>query len=124
MDYTPEQCEQTAANWRNGLTSKPMSQGTCRHQLAMYVIYYSPLQCFGFFRHRLSGRQIMHVILPLNNNGLNEPNHWAGGDYKICEIKMVVKWWLFRNSRPTGMATEYDKTYFFDRKQNTKWNLC
>jgi hypothetical protein len=22
------------------------------------------------------------------------------------------------------MATEYDKTYFFDRKQNTKWNLC
>jgi len=44
MDYTPGAMRNAAKNNFKAIFAEPMSQGTRCHQLAMYVIYESPLQ--------------------------------------------------------------------------------
>ncbi len=46
LDYEPGLLENAAADGFQNITNRPMSQGTRAHQLAMYLIYDSPLQYF------------------------------------------------------------------------------
>jgi alpha-glucosidase len=46
LDYEPGLLENAAADGFQNISNRPMSQGTRAHQLAMYLIYDSPLQYF------------------------------------------------------------------------------
>jgi alpha-glucosidase len=46
LDYEPGLLENAAENGFRNIDGRPMSQGTRAHQMAMYLIYDSPLQYF------------------------------------------------------------------------------
>lgn len=115
MDYTPGAMQNmTATNWRM-INEQPMSQGTRCHQLAMYVIYYSPLQMLSDSPTTYQDEiECMHFLS-------NVPTVWSEtvpltskvGDYVTIARKNGNKWWL--GSMTDWTATEYDvKLSFLD----------
>lgn len=115
MDYTPGAMRNmTASNWRM-INEQPMSQGTRCHQLAMYVIYYSPLQMLSDSPTTYQDEiECMHFLA-------NVPTVWSEtvpltsrvGDYVTVARKNGKKWWL--GAMTDWTATEYDvKLTFLD----------
>lgn len=117
MDYTPGAMKNmTQPNWRM-IFEQPMSQGTRCHQLAMYVVYYSPLQMLSDSPTSYQDEiECMHFLA-------NVPTVWTEtvpltckvGDYVTVARKNGEKWWLGAMSDWT--ATEFDiKLDFLDNQ--------
>lgn len=96
MDYTPgAMMNMTQKNWRM-IFEQPMSQGTRCHQLAMYVVFYSPLQMLADLPTSYQDDvECLHFLA-------NVPTVWTEtlplaskiGDYVTMARKNGDKWWL------------------------------
>ncbi|MHA8065704.1 glycoside hydrolase family 97 protein [Aquirufa sp. ROCK2-A2] len=63
LDYEPGLLDNSAKNGFRNIDGRPMSQGTRAHQIAMYVIYDSPLQYFvGNPSQGFKEPEMMHFI--------------------------------------------------------------
>jgi alpha-glucosidase len=96
MDYTPGAMNNMSQkSWRM-IAEKPMSQGTRCHQLAMYVVYYSPLQTLSDSPTTYQDEtECMHFLA-------NIPTVWSEtvpldskiGEYVTVARKSSEKWYI------------------------------
>lgn len=113
MDYTPgAMVNMTQKNWRM-IDEQPMSQGTRCHQLAMYVVYYSPLQMLADLPTSYQDdEECTHFLSKV-------PTVWTEtvplpskiGDYITIARKNGENWWL--GSMTDWTPTEFDITLDF-----------
>src|SRR5256886_4681529 len=114
MDYTPGAVV-TSGSEKNfaAIFDRPMSLGTRCHQLAMYVIYESPLQMLADSpSHYLSEPEVMEFLGPV-------PTAWDEtrvlkakmGDYIVIARKHGAEWYIGAMTDWTARELEVDLSF-------------
>lgn len=96
MDYTPGAMINSTEKQFKAVFSRPMSQGTRCHQLAMYVVYESPLQMLAdspsnYYREKESMKFLQQVPVTWDETKVLEAKI---GDYILIARKKDNKWYL------------------------------
>ncbi len=124
MDYTPgAMLNATKENFRP-VMRKPMSQGTRSHQLAMYVVFESPLQMLSDNpTHYLHEEECMEFLLevPVVWDETLVPDARLG-DYVVVARRKGHEWYIGAMTDWDAREVEIDLSFLGDRKyEATIW---
>ncbi len=118
MDYTPgAMLNATKENFRP-LMRKPMSQGTRAHQLAMYVVFESPLQMLSDNpTHYLQEEECMDFLskVPVVWDETVVPDAKLG-DYIVVARRNGHQWYIGAMTDWDAREVEIDLSFLGDRK--------
>ena len=113
MDYTPGAMVNAQEQNFRAVRKRPMSMGTRCHQLAMYVVYESPLQMLADSpSNYMKERQCMEFLAKV-------PTVWDQtkvldarvGDYVLLARKSAVRWYLGAMTDWTGRELTVDFSF-------------
>jgi alpha-glucosidase len=124
MDYTPgAMLNATKENFRP-VMRKPMSQGTRAHQLAMYVVFESPLQMLSDNpTHYLREEECMEFLseVPVVWDETLVPDARLG-DYVVVARRKGHEWYIGAMTDWDAREVEIDLSFLGDRKyEATIW---
>ncbi len=113
MDYTPGAMINATAKQFSPVWSRPMSQGTRCHQLAMYVVYESPLQMLAdspsnYYKQNESMKFLQQVPVTWDETIVLEAKI---GDYIVIARKKGNKWFLGGMTDWTARKFEIDFSF-------------
>ncbi len=118
MDYTPGAMVNAQKKNFRVVFERPMSQGTRCHQLAMYVVFESPLQMLADSpSHYLQNREVMELLSPV-------PTTWDEtiplkakvGHYVVLARRKGQTWYLAGMNDWNARSFEIPLTFLHDGK--------
>jgi alpha-glucosidase len=124
MDYTPGAMINADRAHFKIVFNQPMSLGTRCHQLAMYVVYESPLQMLADSPSNYLGQpEAMEFLGPVPSTW-DETRVLAGrlGDYVLIARRKGKEWWVGAMTDWTARPLDVDLGFLGDGKfQMTAW---
>jgi len=120
MDYTPGAMNNAQPGNFNSVFTRPMSMGTHLHQIAMYVIFESPLQIItnspsGYLKERECTKFISSIPTTWDNTIVLEANV---KEYIVLARKKADKWYIdaMTNENPREFTVDLsflDESYYY-----------
>ena len=122
MDYTPGAMINANPNQFHPVFSRPMSQGTRCHQLAMYVIYNSPLQMLAdspsnYYKEPLVMEFLKEVPTTWDDTKVFEAE---AGKYLVMAHRKESKWYIGAMTNETPREFEIDLSFLDNRLHTAK----